>query len=446
MAKLNIKNPSGFPELSPAQERVRQQWLSVINEVFAKYGFQPIETPLVEREENLLAKGGNAKEMYVLKRLHDEEGDTSHSGNAFRFDHTVPLALYVARHMNDLTFPFKRSAIGPVLRGERAQKFRYRQFDQCDIDIIGSGSLSVKNDAVCIAVMIEIFERLNIGDFVVRINNRKVLLGYFESMGFDSKKGQEFLNVTDDLDKIGRDKVIENLISSGMSDSQVERFITFLTIVGDNDDLLKRMSGYRDNELFQEGVEELKLIVEALRNMGISENHFEIDPFIARGLDYYTGTVFETNLVGEGAVEGMSLCSGGRYDDLGETFTGRSLPGVGASIGLTRLLHMLFDAGILETENKSHIDLLVLPYASAEVGACIAFAQELRKQGKKVDVYLEDKKMGKKFDYADKVGVKWVAIIGEDELADGKVQKVQLKNMKTGESQVVEKTQILSLL
>lgn len=425
MAKLNTSNPSGFPEFSPAQERVRQQWLAVIREVFEKYGFQPIETPLVEREENLLSKGGNAKEMYVLKRLHDEEGDSSHSGNAFRFDHTVPLALYVARHLNDITFPFKRYAIGPVLRGERAQKFRYRQFDQCDIDILGSESLSTENDAVCIAVMIEIFEKLNIGDFVVRINNRKIIKGLLEVVGIEEKDSKDVFDALDDLEKIGQEGVEKKLSAQGLSSDQVN---TLLSVVNNG---LGAISDKNNN--IDEGTAEVLQVEQSLISMEVNQDRWVRDLSIIRGLDYYTGTVFETNLIGESAF-GMSLCSGGRYDDLGETFTGRKTPGVGASIGLTRLLHMLFDAEVINTESESHLDVLVLPFASTEVSACMAFAQTLRKQGLKVDVYLEDKKIAKKFDYADKIGVEWVAIIGEDELKEG---NVQLKNMKTKEQETI---------
>lgn len=435
MAKLNISNPSGFPEFTPAQERIRQQWLTVIREVFEKYGFQPIETPLVEREENLLSKGGNAKEMYVLKRLHDEEGDSSHSGNAFRFDHTVPLALYVARHLNEISFPFKRYAIGPVLRGERAQKFRYRQFDQCDIDIVGSENLAIENDAVCIAVMIEIFERLNIGDFVVRINNRKIIKGLLEVLGIEEKDSKDVFDTLDDLEKIGQEGVEKKLFAQGLRSDQVN---TLLSVVNNG------LGAIIDkNNNIDEGTAEVLQVEQALISMEVNQDRWVRDLSIIRGLDYYTGTVFETNLIGEGAAKGMSLCSGGRYDDLGETFTGRKTPGVGASIGLTRLLQMLFEAGIMKTESPSHLDFLVLPFTSTEISAALSFAQDLRASGLRVDVYLEDKKIAKKFDYADKIGVEWVAIIGENELKEG---KVQLKNMKTGESRTLLRAEVFEAL
>lgn len=435
MKKFNTMTPSGFPEFSPAEEQVRQQWITTIADTFKNYGFQPITTPLVEREENLLGKGGNPKEIYALKRVLDEDGDKSHSGNTLRFDHTVPLALYVARHQNELTFPFKRYAIGPVFRGERAQKGRFRQFDQCDIDVIGMEKLSVQNDALMPAIIIEIFQKcLPKNDFIVRINNRKI----FSQLAASPDQLTLILDSVDDLEKIGAQKVEANLIEGGLSFDEAKKVLAFVAISGTNDEILLGLSKIEGKETFQEGLEELKTVIQSLRDMGIDEKYFKIDLTIARGLDYYTGTVYETNLIG---YEGLgSICSGGRYEDLASVFTNKKMPGVGISIGLTRLLSQLFEAKIVEVGNSSHLDVLFIPADEVATGKCLQLATELRNNGKKVDVYLETKKLGKKFDYADKIGVAHVIVIGENEIKD---KTAQVKNMVTGEKENIKDTEIL---
>ena len=226
--KFNVKNPSGFPEFSPAKEKIRQEWVKIISETYAQHGFQPIYTPLVERDENLVGKGGNPKEIYALRRLQATEDDKSHSGNALRFDHTVPLALYVARHLNDISFPFRRQAIGPVFRGERAQKGRYRQFDQCDIDVIGSENLSFFHDAEMVAIIAKIFTKLNIGEFVIRINNRKILTGFFEFLEIPTEKIKSVLDIVDDFEKLPKEKIMENFSTEGLSIPQSEKIIDFI--------------------------------------------------------------------------------------------------------------------------------------------------------------------------------------------------------------------------
>lgn len=431
MAKFNVRTPSGFPEFSPAQERVRQQWIAVITEVFEKYGFMPIITPLVEREENLLGKGGNPKEMYVLKRLH-AEGDED-SGNALRFDHTVPLALYVARHLNDLSFPFKRYAIGPVMRGERAQKGRYRQFDQCDIDIVGNGELDIRNDALVAAVIIEIFEKLNIGDFVVRINNRKLVIGLFEELlGIkDAEEIKAVMDVFDDLEKASKADITKRLVGLGLKEDQVGEIYGF--VEGDNFEALAEKCS--ENGLFAEGWKELTTVFDTLKSMGIDAKRYRHDFSIVRGLDYYTGTVYETQLI---EYPGLgSICSGGRYEDLTGIFTGKNFPGVGISIGLTRLLGQLFAEGIIDPVQASPASyLLVTADDGSEVlDHAFKVAQILREKGASVDVYLEDKKLGKKFDYADKLGIPNVVVIGDQE-----VEKncFTVKDMKSGEQKVVK--------
>ncbi|MCK5460982.1 histidine--tRNA ligase [Candidatus Gracilibacteria bacterium] len=428
--KYNVKTPSGFPEFSPAQEQVRQRWIKTIAEVFEKNGFLPINTPLVEREENLLGKGGNPKEMYALKRILDEEGDISHSGNALRFDHTVPLALYVARNFNDLNFPFRRYTIGPVFRGERAQKGRFRQFDQCDIDVIGNGSLSILNDAQMPAIIIDIFRQLMSEEpFVVRINNRKILLGFFESTGVEADKIKTVLNIVDELEKIGETAVGKKLEEQKVEKEAIKNILDFIQIQGSNETILEKLKEMsNDSDLFKEGVEELQLVVKSIENMGIDEKYFKVDLCIARGLDYYTGTVFETNLINYFGLG--SICSGGRYEDLASVFTGKVMPGVGISIGLTRLLSQFFEEGLVKTDRQTRTQILVINVDEVALPKSLEIGKKLRDGGFFVENYLEDKKLGKKFDYADKMQIPYVVVLGEDELNK---KYVQVKNMETGE-------------
>lgn len=446
--KFNVTTPSGFPEFTPAQEQVRQHWIRTISDIFEKYGFAPISTPIIERTDNLLGKGGNPKEMYVLDRLLSEgtaDKDETKS-RALRFDQTVPLALYVARHFNDLTFPFKRSVIGPVFRGERAQKGRFRQFDQCDIDVIGNGTLSILNDAQIPAIIIDIFKMLMPqNDFVVRINNRKVLLGFFEGIGIEADKIKKVLDIVDDLEKLSRDKILDCFASEGIGENQVEQILDFVNLSGDNFEILEKLREKppsplkgelaphppkegADWEVFNEGVEELIQVITALNNMGVDGKCFKIDLRIARGLDYYTGTVFETNLIG---YEGLgSICSGGRYDDLASLFANKKMPGVGISIGLTRLLSQLFEGGIIKTPSKTRTQILMIAADEVALGKTLEIGQQLREAGFFVENYLEKKKLGKQFDYADKMGIGYCVVIGENELSN---KVVQIKSMETGD-------------
>ncbi len=432
MKKYDVKCPSGFPEFAPSQERVRQQWLAVIREVFEKNGFLPIETPLVEHEENLVAKGGNPKEIYVLKRLQDE-GEEGHSGNAIRFDHTVPLALYVARHLNELAFPFRRYVIGPVMRGERAQKGRFRQFDQCDIDVVGMENLSLLNDALMPAIIIQIFEKLKIGDFVVRINNRKILTGFFEHMGITAEKIKEVLAIVDDLEKVGAEKVLSNLLSAKIEKNAAQKILEFTKISGANEKIFEQLRKVSAGGRFAEGVRELREVVDALKAMGISENRCRIDLSIARGLDYYTGTVYETTLLDD-RISG-SICSGGRFDDLAEIFTGKKLPGVGISIGLTRLLSQLFEAGILKPDRSSPTQVLVIAADEKYLPQALELGTQIRAMGRATENYLEGKKLDKQFSYADKLGIPVCVVLGESEMKNG---TVQVKNMKLKKQEEVK--------
>ncbi len=446
MTKLNVSTLSGFPEFSPSEERIRQNWIQSISTIFEKNGFLPICTPLAEREENLVAKGGNPKEIYVLKRLLDEENNSNHSGMALRFDHTVPLALYVARHFSEITFPFKRYTIGPNFRGERAQRGRYRQFDQCDIDVIGSENLSLLNDAQMPSIIIQIFEKLNIGDFVVRINNRKILLGFFTSMGVQIDQSKKTLDIIDDLEKSGSQKVFDLLQEAGISKKNAKKILDFTNISGSTNDILAQLETMQINELFSEGVQELKKVVEGIRIMHVPEDKFRVDLAIARGLDYYTGTVFETNLLeNNGKISQTigSICSGGRYGDLAGVFTGRKLPGVGISIGLTRLLPQLIAEGIIKPKKVSPSEILIIAMSSTEQPKAMEIGNKLRDAGLNAENYLESKKVGKQFDYANKLGIPTCIVLGENEVNQG---VVQIKNMTTGEQNKVLETEIIDTL
>lgn len=446
MKKLNILTPSGFPEFSPAQEAVKQHWIRIIEQTFESYGFASITTPLVERQENLVAKGGDPKEMYVLKRLYDQEDDPSHTGNALRFDHTVPLALYVARHFNEIKFPFKRYTMGPVLRGERAQKGRFRQFDQCDIDIIGSENLSLAHDALMPAIIVEIFQKLRLGDFLVRINNRKILIGFFEHLGIAPDQIKDVLGVLDSFEKKPASETKKAFSSLGIKEKEAEKILNFTALKGkDNQTILRSLETVKAGEVFEEGFKELREVCEILDMMGCSP-FVRIDLKIARGLDYYTGTVFETYLLKDnGSLDTAlgSICSGGRYDDLASIFTGKSLPGVGISIGLTRLLSQLFEAQMITPRRSSPSQVLVALQDAAYLSQAITMARFLRGAGIRVENYLEPKKMAKQFEYADRLGIPYTVVIGEDEV---KNNTLGVKNLSTGEQKTGSPAEILNYL
>ncbi len=399
MTKLNTSTPSGFPEFSPAEQRVVQHWKREIARVFEANGFPVIETPLVERAENFKAKGGNDKEIYVLDRLLREGAiDQEKEVRALRFDHTVPLALYVARHFHELVFPFKRATIGPVLRGERAQKGRFRQFDQCDIDVIGMEYLGFRHDAQMVSIIVQLFSALMPDQkFVIRLNNRKILTGFFEAL---HKKPEEFKQILDFLDNLEKDSDAK---LHGHPIEFQERILEFVEITGTAQEMLKKLESFSDHESFRQGVSELREVVEALEQFGISEEYYTIDLRVARGLDYYTGTVYETHLYGYESLG--SVCSGGRYDDLTGIFTGKAMPGVGISIGLTRLLWQLFDAGLVKTDRVNNSDVIVLSRDEEVFANSLQIGEDLRKAGISVEVYLENKKVQKQFEYAQKMGI-----------------------------------------
>ncbi len=419
----NIVKPSilpGFMELNPTDQILFNKMMDIIRKNYEKFGFLPIDTPLIEKSEVLLAKGGGETEKQIYKVV---KGNQDMS---LRFDLTVPLARYVAQHYSELTFPYRRYHIGKVYRGERSQKGRFREFYQADIDVIGNNSLSIINDAEIPSVIYSTFKDLGFDRFTIRINNRKILSGFFNSLGI--KDVYIVLRAVDKLEKLGRDKVKEELLENGFSLSQIESILGFMSIEGSNKEIIEKLKALNiENELFTEGIDELSTVLEYLKLFGVPEDNFKLDLTIARGLDYYTGTVYETYLDDYPTIG--SVCSGGRYDNLAEYYTNQKLPGVGISIGLTRLFYQLMEAGIIKTIDNSLTRVLVIPM-DGYFDEGIELASKLRNEEIFTQVYLEKIKLGKKFNYADKLGIPFVIVIGEEEKNSG---AYTLRDMKTGE-------------
>ncbi|MDO5713699.1 MAG: histidine--tRNA ligase [Tissierellia bacterium] len=414
----------GFMELLPAEQLLFNDLLDTIRENYEKFGFLPIDTPVLEKSEVLLAKGGGETEKQVYRF---QKGDTDIS---MRFDLTVPLARYVAEHYNDLEFPFRRYHIGKVYRGERNQRGRFREFYQCDIDIIGNGTLSLYNDAEIPAVIYSTFKDLNIGDFIIRMNHRKLLNGYFQHLKISDFPST--LRILDKLDKIGWNKVETELEEAGLSIEVTQEIYKFVFLSGSVEEKLKALDSWNiTDSLFQEGLQELKVIFSAMEAYGVPKENYTLDLTIARGLDYYTGIVYETFLKDYPDIG--SICSGGRYENLAQYYTKQALPGVGISIGLSRLFFQLIDGNILTAKEKSPYEVLIIPMKGCEE-ASIKILQSLRESGVSSTIYSESGKMGKKFKYADALHVPYVIVIGEDELEKG---EYSLRNMKTGEQEML---------
>ncbi len=417
---------AGFIELLPKEQMMFTRMQDTIKQTFESYGFIPLDTPVLEKSEVLLAKSGGdtAKQVYRFTK-----GDTD---MAMRFDLTVPLARYVAQHYGELVFPFRRYHIGKVYRGERPQKGRFREFYQCDIDIIGNGSLGIINDAEIVSIINSTFEALNIGEFTVMINNRKLLNGFFESWGVTDTV--EVLRIVDKLDKIGEDAVRKELLNLGTKEAAVDAILTLTSLGGSYEDILARLKALEiDNELFQTGLNELDAVCAQMKAFGIPEGRFTINLKIARGLDYYTGTVYETYL--KDYPELGSICSGGRYDELASNYTKQSLPGVGISIGLSRLFYQLCQAGIVDMGGRmTPSEILFIPMQGT-MGYALSKAAEFRRAGIPCETYMNEGKMGKKFGYADKLGIPYAAVIGEDEMTR---DTLTMKNMATGEQFTVK--------
>ena len=414
---------SGFMELLPGKQVQFERMVSVLRSTYASYGFAPLDPPGIEDAQILLAKGGGEAEKQIYRL---QKGD---SALALRFDLTVPLAKYVALHCNDLAFPFRRFQISKVYRGERAQRGRFREFYQADIDIIGDGKLDILNEAEIPAIIYKVFKGFGLNRFQIRVNNRKLLNGFYAMLDLSEKSG-DIMRSVDKLDKIGAEKVKGILISDcGLSVSQADEILIFIAISGTNAEVLAALEGYAGkNETFDLGLGELKAVCLNLAAFGVPEANFAVDLTIARGLDYYTGTVYETMLLDHPEIG--SVCSGGRYDNLAGYYIEKQLPGVGISIGLTRLFYVLDEQGLLNPAlPTAPADALGLP-KTAEPGPAIALAETLRGTGLKVQLYGEQKKFKQKMAYANKLGVPFAVLLGEDEINEG---MCSVKNMVTGE-------------
>jgi histidyl-tRNA synthetase len=410
----------GFMELLPNEQILFNEMKETIRKSYEEFGFLPLDTPIIELSEVLLAKAGGETEKQIYRF---DKGDTNLS---LRFDLTVPLAKYVSMHYGELSFPFRRYQIGKVYRGERPQKGRFREFYQCDIDIIGDNELNIMHDAEMPMVIYNTFKKLGFDDFTIRINNRKILNGFFASLAIENPA--EVLRIVDKLDKIGIDEVRNCLAEINIKADSINKIIEFISITGSSDEKITHLKALNiDNELFTKGIEELETVINGIRLFGIPENNFKVDLTIARGLDYYTGTVYETFL--NDYRELGSVCSGGRYDNLAEFYTDKKLPGVGISIGLTRLFYKLNELNAVKVSRDSIAKVLVVS-ASSDISPCLPIATAFRTVGINTELFLTDKKIKAKFKYADKLNIPFVVVIGEDEVTNN---TVSLKNMKTGE-------------
>lgn len=436
MEIIKPRTLSGFMELLPEKQQRFEKMLEILRRTYSSYGFAPLDTPAIEDAQILLAKGGGETEKQIYRF---QKGD---SDLALRFDLTVPLAKYVALHANELAFPFRRFQISKVYRGERAQRGRFREFYQADIDIIGDGKLDILNEAEIPAIIYKVFRGFGLSRFQIRVNNRKILNGFYAMLGLSEKSG-DIMRTVDKLDKIGAEKVRVILLEDcGLTDTQAEEILKFIAIRGTNAEVIAALEGYTGrDELFDMGLSELKAVTANLAAFGVPEANFAVDLTIARGLDYYTGTVYETTLLDHPEIG--SVCSGGRYDNLAGYYIEKQLPGVGISIGLTRLFYVLDEQGLLNPAlPSSAADALVIPMTS-EVGPAIALAEALRETGLRVQLYGEQKKFKQKMAYANKLAVPFTVLLGEDEIAAG---KCSVKNMITGTQETVTAAEAAAMI
>ena len=424
MSKVQPRTLSGFMELLPPQQAQFERMAAILRETYSLYGFTPLDTPLIESSEVLLAKGGGETEKQIYRFM---KGDTDLS---LRFDLTVPLAKYVAQNYGQLTFPFRRFQIGKVYRGERAQRGRFREFYQADIDVIGDGKLDISNEAEIPAIIYQAFSKMGLRRFQIRVNNRKILNGFYAMLGLTDKSG-DIMRTVDKLDKIGGEKVAALLTREdiGLTQDQADEILKFIAIKGCNGEVLAALEGYRGRHaLFDTGLDELRTVTKYLAAFGVPESHFAVDLTIARGLDYYTGTVYETTMLDHPEIG--SICSGGRYDNLAEYYTDKQLPGVGISIGLTRLFFVLEDQGYLNQDlNTAPADVLILPMTE-DLSPAISLATTLRDAGIRTQIHGEQKKFKQKISYADKLAIPYVVFLGEDEIRAG---VAAVKDLRTGE-------------
>lgn len=431
MSKIEPRTLPGFMELLPKEQILFNKMKEKIQKSYEKFGFLPIDTPIIEMSDVLLAKAGGETEKQIYRF---QKGDND---LALRFDLTVPLAKYVTEYYNDLSFPFRRYQIGKVYRGERPQKGRFREFYQCDIDIIGDGELSIINDAEMPAVIYSTIKDLGFEDFTICINNRKLLSGLFKELDLE-EKSVDIMRIIDKIEKIGKENVIECLKDLQLSENQINDIMNFIEISGTTEEKIDSLEKLNyTNEIFNEGLEELKQVVKYVKVFGVPDSNFKVDLTIARGLDYYTGTVYETFL--NEYRELGSVCSGGRYDNLAEYYTDKKLPGVGISIGLTRLFYKLNELNALKEEQNSIAKVLVVSMVEDNSKA-LEVAIALRNKNINAEVYLENKKIKAKFKYADRLAIPYVIVIGEDEIANN---IVTLKNMQTGEQETLKIEEVI---
>ncbi len=427
--KVEPKTLPGFMELNPEDQMAFNRIKKVIEETYQSYGFVPLDTPIIEYSNVLLAKVGGETEKQIYRFL---KGDNDLS---LRFDLTVPLAKYVAMKQNDLVFPFKRYQIGKVFRGERPQKGRFREFYQCDIDVIGKEDLSLRYDAEMPSIIIDIFKKLNFGKFKIKINNRKILNGFFEELNLQDIC-VDILRIIDKIEKIGLVNFKEELKSINVQDFQIKKILEFIYITGTNEEIITKLKNLNiKNETFKLGLEELKDVIKNMQDMEINEEYFQIDLTIARGLDYYTGIVYETILTDYPTIG--SVCSGGRFDNLAEYYTDTKLPGVGISIGLTRLFYKLKEAGIITDDIKSLTDILII--SLVDNYKYVYKVADILRRKKRVNICYLEKGLKQQMKYADRLNSKYVVLIGDEEL---KNEEVTIKDMNNNKQ---EKVKILSL-
>ncbi|MDD6245328.1 MAG: histidine--tRNA ligase [Firmicutes bacterium] len=436
MEKIRPHTLSGFMELLPGPQTQLEAMMEILRRTYSLYGFTPLDTPAIEAADVLLAKGGGETEKQIYRF---QKGD---SDLALRFDLTVPLAKYVSLHYGELSFPFRRYQIGKVYRGERAQRGRFREFYQADIDVIGDGKLDISNEAEIPSIIYKTFSQMGLRRFQIRVNNRKILNGFYAMLGLSEQSG-DIMRTVDKLDKIGAEKVRTLLVEEcGLADESADEILRFIAIRGTNAEVLTALEGYRGrNEVFDLGLDELTAVVKYLGAFGVPEENFAVDLTIARGLDYYTGTVYETTLLDHPEIG--SVCSGGRYDNLAEYYTDRALPGVGISIGLTRLFYVLGEQGMLNpARNTAPADVLVLPMTD-DLTQAVRTATLLRDAGIRTQLYCEQKKFKAKIQYADKLSIPYVLFLGEDEIASG---TASVKCLATGEQTSVSVAELPAFL
>lgn len=419
--KVQPKTLPGFMELLPNEQILFNEMKEKIQKTYEKFGFLPLNTPIVESAEVLLAKAGGETEKQIYRF---NKGD---SDLALRFDLTVPLAKYVAEYYPNLTFPFRRYQIGKVYRGEKAQRGRYREFYQCDVDIIGENELSLINDAEIPSIIYNTFKELGFDDFTISINNRKILNGLFEALELNDLSVQ-ILRIIDKIDKIGKENVIKEIQELGVDNNKIDTIMNFISITGNIEETINALRGLEiDNELFNLGVNELEEVASNIKLFGVPTENYKIDLTIARGLDYYTGTVYETFLNQYRQLG--SVCSGGRYDNLSSYYTDKKMPGVGISIGLTRLFFQLTDNKIIEAGNRSISKVMIVSMVE-DFSKSIEIATILRNNGINTQIYTDNAKIKNQFKYASRLNIPYVIVIGEDEI---KNNTIALKNMETGE-------------